>query len=89
MKFEFIDTFISRSDRYSLGYEKSTGEFFVEFPVFNRYVEYGEYYRISKDEYNLFLYDTAALRIFLKRCYAHLEDERMIFFPPENPRGKP
>ena len=89
MKFDFIDTFVSRIDRYSLGYERTTGEFFLEFPVFNRYVEYGEYYRISQEEYDLFLNNTEILRNFLKRCYAHLEDDRMIFFPPADIRGTP
>lgn len=55
MSFHFIDELLSVEDRYSIGYEKITGEYYISFPPTNHLLDYEEYYRLTKDEHDLFL----------------------------------
>jgi hypothetical protein len=89
MAFKFNDTHLSRESRYTLGSEEYSGKLFLSFPVSNRMVDYEEYYELTIVEYKLFLADTNAAKVFLLRCYKHLEDERMTFYPPAPIRGSP
>jgi hypothetical protein len=89
MSFHFIDELLSVEGRYSIGYEKITGEYYISFPLTNHLVDYEEYYRLTKDEHDLFLLNQIEAKIFLEKCYRHLEDHRMIFYPPAPIRGAP
>lgn len=87
--FNFVDELILVDGRYSIGYEKITGDYYISFPLTNRLVDYEEYYRLTKNEHYVFLLNQIEARLFLERCYRHLEDHRMIFYPPAPIRGTP
>ena len=89
MTFNFVDELVSVEERYSIGYEKITGDYYISFPLTNHLVDYEEYYGLTKDEHDVFLLNQIEARLFLERCYKHLEDHRMIFYPPAPIRGTP
>ena len=53
MRFE--TTYFSRENRYSLGIERDTQTHFAEIPVSNQMVDYSEQYKLSPEEYELFM----------------------------------
>ena len=84
----FRDTFFSRDDRYSLGVEDATGQFYLSIPVSNGIVDYEEFYELSHREYDQFLADGIAAARFADECRQHQRDEMLIQEPGWN-RGTP
>lgn len=78
---KFNDTFINRTERFTLGIETITGAPYLSIPVSNRLVDYEEYYEISSDSYKLFLNDPSAASDFAERCRNREEDQRLILKP--------
>lgn len=78
---KFNDTFINRTERFTLGIEITTGKPYLSIPVSNRLVDYEEYYEISSDSYALFLNDPSAASDFAERCRNREEDQRLILKP--------
>ena len=68
MKYNFIDVYVSKEKRFSIGRESNTGKYYLSFPVRNQLAEYEEYYEISKIEYENFLINTDKIDILLSRA---------------------
>ncbi len=74
----FNDTFISRSERFSLGIEEDSGRYYLSLPVSQPRVDYEAFYVLSAEEYQLFLSDAAACAAFLAHCQAGECEARRI-----------
>ena len=74
----FNDTFISRSECFSLGIEQDSGRHYLSIPISQPRVDYEAFYRLSAQEYQLFLNDAAACGDFLARCQAGECEARRI-----------
>ena len=83
---KFKDTYFSREHRYSLGIESESGTHYLEIPVSNRMVDYSEGYKLSPEEYELFMSDTAAAFEFANSCRRREQDAR-LFHQPGSDRG--
>jgi hypothetical protein len=82
------DTYFSREDRYSLGFEHDSGKHYASFPVTNGIVDYEEFYALTPEEYEHFLADHAAAVAFVEEARRHEHDELLIQKPGWN-RGIP
>lgn len=74
----FNDTFISRTERFSLGVEQDSGRHYVSIPVSLGQVDYEAFYTLSAQEYQLFLSNAEACARFLARCQAGECEARRI-----------
>jgi len=52
---DYHDTFFSREDRYSIGVERNSGQYYISIPVSTGVLDYEEYYYIRSDQYTIFL----------------------------------
>jgi hypothetical protein len=84
----FVDSYINRDKRYSLGTETASGRRYVSIPVSNSMVDYEEYYVISEDEFVEFAKNEAFALDFVNRCRKRLMDDRLILRPGSD-RGAP
>jgi hypothetical protein len=84
----YNDTFFSREDRYSIGIETDSGQFYVSIPISNGALDYEEYYQIDADQYETFHKDKTAAIDFVESCRRHERDELLIEKPGWN-RGTP
>lgn len=73
----FHDTFVSRTEGFSLGIEQDSG-YYLCLPISQPRVAYEAFYRLSAQEYQLFLSDAAACADFLARCQAGECEARRI-----------
>lgn len=85
---KFNDSIVNLDERFAIGVEETTNKFYISIPVSNRMVDYEEYYEISKESYEKFLHNTSIALLFVERCRARLEDER-LFLKPGKDRGTP
>jgi hypothetical protein len=86
MKFE--KTFVSREHRYSLGVETDSGLHYMAIPVSNQMVDYMEYYKLSDDEYEVFLSDSSLALEYAESCRRRERDDG-LFMQPGTDRGVP
>ena len=86
MRFE--TTYFSRENRYSLGIERDTQTHFAEIPVSNQMVDYSEQYKLSPEEYELFMSNLPAAIEFVESCRRREQDAR-LFRQPGSDRGVP
>lgn len=80
----FDDVYFSEEGRYSIGVEIDSGRYYVSIPVSNGLVDYGEYYAIDTDQYELFLGDKSAAIPFVEACRKHEHDDLLIQKPGTN-----
>lgn len=80
----FIDTYVNREERFSLGIEETSGQCFVSFPVFNGLIEYEEYYAIDAHTFERFQHDLASAVQFVNRCRRRELDELLMQKPGWN-----
>jgi hypothetical protein len=85
---KFQNTFTSREQRYALGVELESGRRFASIPVANRMADYNEIYRISDDEYELFLESPSLALESIESCRRREQDYRLYFLPGHD-RGTP
>lgn len=78
---KFKDTHINKEMRYSIGVEKDTGGFYLSIPVSNRFVDYEEFYEISKQAHDSYPSNLEELNKFVENCKAHLNDNLLIIKP--------
>lgn len=83
---KFIDKFISRENRYSIGVEEKSGKFYVSIPVSNRMVDYEEYYEVTEKEYLNYLESPEATIKFCEDC-RNQNNDRQLFIEPGHDRG--
>lgn len=56
---KFNDFYVSRKERFSMGVEETSGQFYVSFPVSSGFVDYEEYYAIHPQMFERFQNDVA------------------------------
>lgn len=78
---KFRDTYFNREERFSLGIEESSGNFYVSFPVSNGMTDYEEYYEIDRAQLDLFQKDLNAALAFVTKCRNRQLDELLIQKP--------
>jgi len=77
----FIDVYVNRLDRFSVGLEQASGKYYVAIPVRNDFVDYEEYYEISAEQFDAFRHDAAAALAFVAACRNRSEDARLMVKP--------
>jgi len=85
---KFEDTYFSKSERYSLGTESTSGAHYLAIPVSNGLFDYEEYYRIGLDRYTTFLNSPEAAVTFAQQCRRREHDD-LLWQPPGTNRGTP
>lgn len=85
---KFTDTYFSKEDRYSLGVEALSGQYYASIPVSNGIVDYEEYFEITPDQYHAFLNNRDAAIEFIESCRRHERDNLLMQNPGSN-RGTP
>ncbi|MFP3847597.1 hypothetical protein [Pseudomonas sp. W5-01] len=83
---KFNDTYVNREERFSLGIEETSGQFFASFPVFNGLIEYDEYYAIDQQMFERFQNDLDSALQFVNRCRRRELDE-LLMQKPGSKRG--
>ncbi|WP_400999269.1 hypothetical protein [Agromyces sp. GXQ0307] len=83
-----MDSFVDRSERYSLGVEQDSATAYLSIPVSSSLTDYEEYYALSAEEYSAFVADANAARAFAEECRRRAHDERLMLKPGWN-RGTP
>ena len=84
----FVDSYVSREHRFSLGREADSGRYYLSIPVSNGVVDYEEYYEVDRERYAQYLDDPLAAVPFAEACRAREHDELLIQKPGWN-RGTP
>ncbi|WP_091709221.1 hypothetical protein [Microbacterium sp. cf046] len=84
----FVDAFIDKAGRYSLGVEEESATAYLSIPVGSNLADYEEYYSLSDEEYSGLLADSDAARLFAEQCRHREHDDRLILKPGWN-RGEP
>ncbi|NMA97864.1 MAG: hypothetical protein GX970_07110 [Phyllobacteriaceae bacterium] len=76
----FVDDFISREQRFSLGRDQETGCYYFSTPVSNavRAAEYEAYFRIDVEEYARFRADPDQAAQFAEDCRMGRQAGRLI-----------
>ena len=88
MKDRFERTFFSRVHRYSLGIDRKADGHYLEIPVSNMMVDYGEAYVITPAQYSAFMSDETGATKFADECRRREHDDLLIFQPGTD-RGVP
>jgi hypothetical protein len=78
---KFVDDFVSKEHRFSIGREVDSGKFYLSIPVSNRLVDYEEYYEITESEAERFRNDRDLARQFAERCRNRMMDDALIIKP--------
>jgi hypothetical protein len=88
MSGRFVDQLVSKEHRYSIGYDQVSGHYYLSVPVTNRSVDYEEYYRLDKAEFQALKFDQAQALAFAAAARERKLDERLLL-PPGSDRGIP
>lgn len=78
---KFKDIAISRESRFSIGIEEDSGKYYLSIPVSNQYVDYEEYYEISKELFDSFKADMNSALNFVQQCRDRKKDKLLIQKP--------
>lgn len=82
------DEYFSRELKYSLGIDIESGSRYVSFPVTNGIADYEEYYRLSDEQYALFLANEVLAVEFVEEGRRQEHDDLLLQKPGWN-RGIP
>jgi hypothetical protein len=85
---KFVDTYVFRDDRFSIGTEEESGVHYLSIPVSNGLVEYEEYYALDPVLFARAPGNIEQLRAFAEECRQHHMDDRLIVKPGTR-RGLP
>lgn len=78
-RFDFRETVTSDSGGFALGVERRKNQPYLEIRVRTRLGTGREHYRLTPDEYELFVGDHAAGTAFAEECRNGTHDDRRIF----------
>lgn len=78
---KFKDTLVCKKERFSIGIEEETKKYYLSIPVANSFVDYEEYYEISKDEFDEFNASALAASELVQQCRNRKQDRRLIMKP--------
>lgn len=84
----FLDTNIDEKNKFSIGIEKESGEYYLSIPVSNPFVDYSEYYKISRHSYKSYSQNMDLALDFLDQCKKRNKDH-LLFQQPGKYRGSP
>ena len=77
----FQDARIDAQGRFSLGYDRESGSFYLSIPVANRSADYEEHYALSEAEYTSLISDRDLALSFAEQCGLRRRDELLILKP--------
>ena len=86
MSKRFTDISVNQKERYSLGRDEQSGDYYLSIPVAKQIVDYEEFYHVSALEYKSFAEDEKKAAAFADACRKRLHDDRLIL-QPGNDRG--
>ena len=75
------DTLVNATERFSLGIDEVSKQYYFSIPVSNRLVDYEEYYELTEQEYRTLMTDSALATLFAADCRAHRLDARLMTKP--------
>ena len=84
----FDDSFIFNKDRFSIGQETDSKKYYLSIPVSNGFVEYEEYYELTREEFDRFSHGVTEMRRLAEQCRLRKADDRLIM-KPGSKRGSP
>ena len=82
----FVDKFVSRINRYSIGIEIESGKYYLSIPVSNRMVDYEEYYVLSEEQYLQGTSNMESLIGFAQDC-RNRNNDNLLFVKQGKNRG--
>lgn len=82
---KFNDTYTSCKHRFSLGVELTSQQCYLSIPVSNALVDYEEYYRIDRAQYDAWLKESSAALPMVVRCRRELD--HLLMMQPGTQRG--
>lgn len=85
---KFKEIVVNRTLRFSLGYEEENSIYYLAIPMSNSVVDYEEYYKISKDDFDDYSRGGLDAALFVDECRKRQHDN-LLFFPPGTDRGSP
>lgn len=85
---QFIDTDVSKADRFSIGVAEPAGIYYISIPVSNRMVDYEEYYEIDESTYKNIKGNLVEGAKLAAKCRLHEMDQCLILKPGSD-RGIP
>ncbi|RUL72504.1 hypothetical protein [Dyella choica] len=85
---KYVDRHVFREERFSLGFEETTGKYYLSIPVANPYVEYEEHYEIDLDQYEACPANLDQLKEIAAKSRARQNDSRLMV-KPGRLRGSP
>jgi hypothetical protein len=88
MNSQIRKSFVSREHLYSLGEDTKIGCHILSIPVSNRLVDYEEYYRLTKSQYDHFLTSSELAIEFANECRMRKHDD-LLTIEPGTDRGVP
>ena len=78
---QFSDTATDKEARFSIGQELESGRCYLSIPVANEYVDYEEFYEITKLAHDLYPRNSAELSAFAEGCRRREHDELLMQEP--------
>lgn len=88
MRIRDRDTYFSKENRFWLGIDDESGNFYVSIPVTIGVADYIEYYAIDESRYQAYMADPDSALPFVEECRAQEHDDLLIQKPGWN-RGIP
>lgn len=67
--------------RFSIGQEQQSGRYYLSIPVANRWVDYEEYYEISKAMHDAYPQNREELLAFAEQCRKRMQDHCLLVQP--------
>jgi hypothetical protein len=85
---KFLDKFVFKQERFSVGVEEQTGRFYLSIPVSNQFVDYEEFYELPAFQFNACPNNIEELKEFAAKCRARQCDDKLLQ-QPGRLRGTP
>lgn len=86
MRFE--DTYVSRTDRFSLGVEADPQRFHLSIPVNTGVVDYEEHYELTEERYRAYPADPSTALDFAAARRRREHDDLLLLRPGPNRDGR-
>jgi hypothetical protein len=84
---KFKELHFDRTLRFSIGIEEESNSYYFSIPVSNSFVDYEEYYKITKSSFDLFIKNNLEANKFAEECRQRIHDS-LLFFAPGSDRGQ-
>lgn len=78
---EFVDNYVFKEKRFSIGRELTTGKCYLSIPVSNGIVDYEEYYEIEEELLSECPDNMEQLCILASLCRRQKNNDRLIIMP--------